>query len=52
MQYIYERTKTDYSWEIENFCFLLSTIMSPLVMRYGDGAGNTTEENSSVFSLI
>jgi len=22
------------------------------VMRYGDGAGNTDEENSSVFSLI
>jgi len=23
-----------------------------LSMRYGDGAGNTVEENSSVFSLI
>jgi len=23
-----------------------------LFLRYGDGAGNTAEENSSVFSLI
>jgi len=23
-----------------------------MTMRYGDGAGNTIEENSSVFSLI
>jgi len=25
---------------------------SVLIVRYGDSAGNTTEENSSVFSLI
>jgi len=27
-------------------------MLARLVLRYGDGAGNTVEENSSVFSLI
>jgi len=27
-------------------------VIRALIIRYGDGAGNTTEENSSVFSLI
>jgi len=26
--------------------------LGALAIRYGDGAGNTVEENSSVFSLI
>ena len=27
-------------------------VFNVLVFRYGDGAGNTIEENSSVFTLI
>jgi len=30
--------------------YLLTSVLTKL--RYGDGAGNTVEENSSVFSLI
>ena len=30
----------------------MPAVQRPLTMRYGDGAGNTVEENSSVFSLI
>jgi len=31
---------------------LCSMVHAHLYIQYGDGAGNTTEENSSVFSLI
>ena len=31
---------------------LFVIVMEAISMRYGDGAGNTVEENSSVFSLI
>ena len=30
---------------------LLNLVFDTLHLRYGDGAGNTIEENSSVFSL-
>jgi len=36
---------------VHNAAALLLKIKAE-VMRYGDGAGNTVEENSSVFSLI
>ena len=37
---------------IFNDDFTTNLLMSLAVKEYGDGAGNTTEENSSVFSLV
>jgi len=33
-------------------CIYLKIILSLFVVPYGDNVGNTTEENSNIFSLI
>ena len=41
-----------YRWCFLSFCKASIFVYFTFILQYGGGAGNTVEENSSIFSLI